>query len=164
MVSDYSLWESICSVTATERSSWLLPHRDAACDELRVLVLSASELRTARTHSKHTCARECVFYALFDTKGIRRNSCVHLLGQLGNNHEMMVGAKLNCSQCSKCQRYLNNLLIRHARNKKVLFVFVWVELDAVRYLPVGEAGDTLACGEKKIEQQSLGIIQNCFWE
>lgn len=60
----------------------------------------------------------------------------------------MAGAELNCSHCSKFQLYLNNLLIRHAGHKKVLFVLVWVELDAVWYLPVGEAGDTLACGGK----------------
>ncbi len=45
--------------------------------------------------------------------------------------------------------YLNNLLIRHPCHEKVLFVLVWVELDAVRYLSVGEAGDALACGESE---------------
>ena len=42
--------------------------------------------------------------------------------------------------------YLNNLLIRHAGHEQALLVLVRVELDAVRDLPVGEAGDTLACG------------------
>lgn len=49
--------------------------------------------------------------------------------------------------------YLDNLLIRHSGHQEVLFVFVRVELDAVRHLPVGEAGDTLACrggGEKRV--------------
>lgn len=88
------------------------------------------------------------FKLLWAQKGTRINSSVHLLSQLGNNHKVMVGTELNFSQCSKCQLYLNNLLIRHAGNKKVLFFFIWVKLDAVWYLPVGEAGDTLACGEK----------------
>lgn len=44
--------------------------------------------------------------------------------------------------------HLNDLFIRHASDKQILLVFVWVELDAVRNLPVGEAGDTLACEEK----------------
>lgn len=60
----------------------------------------------------------------------------------------MVEAESNRSQCSTCRLYLNNLLIRHPGHEKILFVLVWVELDAVRYLPVGEAGDTLACGEE----------------
>lgn len=81
--------------------------------------------------------------------GIHRNSCVHPLGQLGNAHEVAVGAESNCLQCGARQLYLNNLLIWHAGHKKVLFVLVWVELDAVRYLPVGEAGDTLACGGRE---------------
>ncbi len=83
--------------------------------------------------------------------GIHRNSCVHLLGQLGNTHKVMVGAESNCSQRGARQLYLNNLLIRHAGHKKVLFVLVWVELDAVWYLPVGEAGDTLTCGGREEE-------------
>lgn len=58
--------------------------------------------------------------------------------------------------------YLDNLLIRHACHKKVLFVLVWVELDAVWYLSIGEAGDTLACGER--ESHCSRIIHRGFAE
>lgn len=66
----------------------------------------------------------------------------------GKLHEVMVEAESNLSQCSKCWLYLNNLFIWHPGHEKILFVLVWIELDTVWYLPVGEAGDTLACREE----------------
>lgn len=69
-------------------------------------------------------------------------------------------------QCGTRRLYLNNLLIRHPGHEEILFVLVWVELDAVRYLPVGEAGDTLACGERGggvFKRQSSTMVHSGFF-
>lgn len=68
----------------------------------------------------------------------------HAYGLL-NLSEMHAGEKEKRKERSK-SLYLHNLLIRHASHEEVLFVLVWVELDAVRHLPVGEPRDALACG------------------
>lgn len=69
-------------------------------------------------------------------------------------------------QCGTRWLYLNDLLIRHPGHEEILFVLVWVELDAVWYLPVGEPGDTLACGEGGggvFKRQSSTMVHSGFF-
>lgn len=93
-----------------------------------------------------------------------QNCCVYLLGQLGNYMKRWRKLNLNRSQRSKRRLYLNNLLIWHPGHKKILFVLVWIELDTVWHLPVGEAGDTLACGEEGREILQSKLQNNTQWE
>lgn len=48
------------------------------------------------------------------------------------------------------QTYLHNFLIWHPCNKQILFIFIRIEFDTIRNLPVGESWNTLPCNRKPI--------------
>lgn len=117
-----------------------------------LLTLANAQLVTRTRPSSHwnlqlyTCTIWSCIYALYiQYKDEIQFDSIHHNGIVGGAW----GQKNNPIKWKVNWFYLDNLLIRHAGHQEILFVLIRVELDAVRHLPVGEAGNTLACRRER---------------